>query len=324
MIEGLELMSFMDDQEVFVEIQKRLNNEEQAALSSRTFKEMIGKQLSNDFLTTLVMHFLNVKKAQGFDSTKLATELLEKCPSYYTINHHNLYKAEILLERAGGIESKATQINMINEATSLLFDNLQLVELERIIPLLMPLEQYSLALQLCIQVAEDQEQRENEGSAQVINFKNNCYQFILHMLEEIFNTIMNKKGKNVGILAPTLFLHLFEHYPTEKLTELVDQLIKESFAKSKDEMLHLTMFRWMTSHQMYESLLNITSPYLDAFIKSNFGDSVLRPSEFLYKYMLAKKSTFSSSPDFIHNGKIRTKYYTRRKYYYSRRQDSIS
>eukprot|EP01022_Parablepharisma_sp_SALTPOND_P011177 TRINITY_DN1463_c0_g1_i3.p1 TRINITY_DN1463_c0_g1~~TRINITY_DN1463_c0_g1_i3.p1 ORF type:complete len:1707 (-),score=155.69 TRINITY_DN1463_c0_g1_i3:10852-15972(-) len=289
MVEGLELLSFMDDQEAFEQIQSHLTLDSQKALAETVFKHVVYQQLSNDFLTTLITHYLNVKKMQGVDALKLASDLNQKCSNYFTRSHYEVYRAEILLEKALRLgDNRPVQTNTIKEATAILFENLAIVDIERIVPLFLSLDQYSTAKKLCLAVAAEQDRlAEGEGSAfaaQADTYKKTCYSYVIDLLEELHNTIIGKVKRK----EEDIFHGVFDKLSTDQLLELEDMLISECANETKDETFHLTLFRWLAEKQMLDKLLKLQSPYLDQFIRNRFDEATSSPSELLYKYFMAK------------------------------------
>ncbi len=293
MSEGLELLAFLDDRDAFLAVQTRLTPEALTALASTGFKHILYLPFSDDLVSALITHYLNVKKEQGLDALKHAGNLREKCPSYFTQRQFDVYKAGLLLERAGKLEGRSAQTNAAKEAISILMDNAAMLDLEQILPLLLSLEQYSAAKKVCLLAAAAMDRNEeNEGGSQQQQqnvYKDMCYEYVMRMLGELHATLMRKSGVRAREEDAGLFAGAFVDLPVERLRGLEDTLIQEAVDESRDECFHLALFRWLADERMMDRLVRVRSPFLEQYLKNRLEDTSSKPSEFLYQYMIEKK-----------------------------------
>ena len=280
-MEALELLSFMDDQATFDQVQGKLTIQSQQALAEITFKEILYKEFAGEFIINIVTHCLTEKKYKGADVLKLAAELYQRCPCYFTRSCYEVFKAEIMLEKAvRSSDDKAVVNNKVKEATRILFEFVESVDIERIVPLLLSLEQFYYTVKLCLLSGE----REDEKTTESKEYKKLCYSYIIDLLSEMHEVIMNKKSSRMN------FAWVIERIPYERLIEIEQHIIEESVKISQNKTFHITLFLWLHEENMIDKLININSPYLEDFIESKFGSNDLPPNKILYKYYMAKKS----------------------------------
>ncbi len=257
----------MDDQEAFSLVQSRLSAESQQTLLSTVFKHLTYSG-SDHFIASLLTQYLSAKKEQGCDALGLAARLTDKCPSFFTSRHFDVYKAEQLLERASRAGLAGSRSDIVREATSLLMANVGLADIDRVFPLLVALEQYSSAIKLALQASVESRLRDR------------CYELVMKLLGDVHAAALGKPGVGAEL----------ERVPVDRLNEMEELLIQEAVRESKDECFHLALFRWMEHEKMLDQLVNVRSPFLETYLQNKLDKvSSAKPSEFLYQYLMATK-----------------------------------
>jgi len=304
-IEALELISFFDDQKVFSEMQAHLTYESMDALEKMIFKELFSQQISIDFIISLFGHYLNLKKLQGINTLRISEDMLQKAATFYTTQHFLVYKAEILLEKAGSLSevNKMEQIKLIKEAENILFNALELVDIERVGPLFLQLNEFAICIKLALAIGETQGKiYMNETASfyreQADEIRKICYSFAIKLLEELHYTILYRgdiERKGFSYEQKVLPINMkfpgcFDSLTYEQLIELENTLINESIKYSKDEIFHLMLFNLLKETNMIERLMKLDSPYLENYIKNEMGDINNTPSEFSYHYYMIKNN----------------------------------
>jgi len=289
LIQALEILIFMDDQEIFRELQMSLTSETQGALAETRFKQIVCQSNTDVFFSELVIAFINLKKEKGVDSFKLALDIHQKCPLYFTKEYFDVYEAELLLERAAmGPENRILQVKLIKDAMEIIMRNLRRVNMQKILPILLSLEEFHWIMKVCLtdlkDLLKENEQGNNETQIPEPN-KKAAYSYVIELLDSIHSTIIYR---SIGRKSSTKKLHgAFQNFSDDELFDLEDSLIDEAINISKDEVFHLTLFRWLCDNNSVDKLMRLDSPYLAEFMKNRFNEP--EPVEITYKYYAGKK-----------------------------------
>ena len=261
-LEGLEFLSIMDNTELFYSSLENLSSEDIRKLSTIIFKELPGKQVPETFIISLLFSYLTVKKEKVgvIEIMNTANTWHSMFPEYFTNSHLHIYQAINLLERALTYIDRSTQAPLIQKAEGLIFRNVNYVNIHTIMPLLISLQQYSIATRLCILLAE------SNNIWTSLSHKNEYYMVIIKLLDEFLSSTDNKEQMQV-----------------------IGLIIKEAIRQTNDPTLHTQIFQWLSQRQLNEVLIKLESPYLDQFIARKSEVIPVAADNTLYRYLIEKK-----------------------------------
>ncbi|XP_065080595.1 nuclear pore complex protein Nup154 [Ochlerotatus camptorhynchus] len=247
----------------------KLTKEQQAILQSCTFRDLIlsRSDLCGLLIVTLINSYLNDNASVGSISSKLR----EVCP--------NLYRHE------DAVSHKATEILLLSktcndpdEKNERLRTALQLCKSAAPnLPLTSICQQFTTAgffsgvIELCsicaaksdpneaaLHFYRNNEPVEDQEGFMAYQSRMNCYREIKLMLEHVYTNVRNSKG---GSIYPSL-----ESADRDKLAN--NQLISiiSLSLQCQDQLLHISVYEWLLSHNLLGELLEISEPSLGAFL----------------------------------------------------------
>eukprot|EP01022_Parablepharisma_sp_SALTPOND_P004323 TRINITY_DN120097_c0_g1_i1.p1 TRINITY_DN120097_c0_g1~~TRINITY_DN120097_c0_g1_i1.p1 ORF type:complete len:1334 (+),score=125.61 TRINITY_DN120097_c0_g1_i1:1889-5890(+) len=284
-LEGLEFLSVMDDSEIFTEMLNVLSEEHQKVLSSTVFKQLVGKHVPESFIASFVFSYLAIRKEfEGIEQVQTAFSLHSRFPGYFTGSHLAFYRAVELLDKARNCEDQISFLPFIRECESLLFNNIECVDLYIIMPLLISLQQYTLATRLCLESAEEN----NIWTKSRVSHRTECYFILTSLIDEIYSEYL-AVTKQSDRKTDSIFKGLFEGKSAEELLQINDAIIKEAINQTKDPGFHFQIFQWLSQNQLNDQLISIQSPHLDEFIATKAVVVSKTRNHTVYKYLLQKQ-----------------------------------
>lgn len=284
-LEGLELLSIMDDSEAFDDLSHSQTPEDRKLLSAVVFKQLVGMQVPPAFLMGLVLDYLQTQRARGEDSLKIAGELRAKCPSYFPVAHYEVYTAQLLLDQAAQSTDPALQHRNVRAALDAFFEHIRLINLRMILPALFFLRQHVAATQLCLRSSLEQ----SFWTPARRNNKFDCYELLLQALDELFRAsyahVHTTDTHHASAKSParteTCFSGIFEGQDRSELAQELEETVKQSLESCEDEAFHRQVFRWLSEHELDDILVKLKSPHLEEFMAAK--------SQALYKILIEKR-----------------------------------
>lgn len=296
-IEVLGLWRVLYDHQFHV-VSSSLQKDYQDQLRSMVFKDLIvgGQQLASILISNLINRYLG----DNATTDAVSSRLREVCPSIYRVEDATFSKANELLINAQKENNPHERRNNLQEALKLCKRIVPQVNLQIICRHLRATHCYDGIIDLCLLSASrldpqnlamhyycNGERRQDQQGFQAFQNRLECYKHITDTLLLLSQTVLGaphassiprNSGPPVSISEVCLL-------NAEEARESYDMVLSLSLS-SDDEMCHIAIFNWLMDQNQEEMLLELKSPYLEAYLKkaaSQYIDSVAA-MDMLWKY----------------------------------------
>ncbi|KAI1285437.1 Nuclear pore complex protein [Halotydeus destructor] len=288
-LEVLGLWKILQDHQ-FHTIAENLTADYITQLKSLTFRNMVlgGGDVCARLASALVQKFID----DNATTDAISRRLNEACPSIFKQENALHAKAHETLVKARSVKTKKEQEALVEEAYQLFKKIGGRINLRQACDLLQAVNSYKNLVELCISAAaqrdpqnvalsyfKNNEPAEDYNGRQIYVNRMECYLILLENLEALLQQSQNPvQPKTLAPVAGDLQIHSggITSLTADEATKYSD-FIMDSIVKSKDELLHTALYDWLYQHRMSDRLLQIKSPFLEAYLKrktTNVTDSV--------------------------------------------------
>lgn len=288
-LEILGLWKILQDHQ-FHMIADCLTDDYKTALKNFTFRDIVvnGGEVCARLASALVQKFIE----DNATTDAISRRLNDACPSIFRQENALHAKAHEMLVRARTITDKAQREALIQEAAQLFKRVGERINLRQACDLLQAVNSYKNIVDLCVQTAAARDiqnlalhfYRNNEpaddfAGRQAYMNRHGCYQVLLEALELLFQQGQNPvqpKSMTAPDPQPPVVGGGVNVLSVDEATKYADFVLKE-IIESKDELLHVALYDWLYQRRQSDRLLQIKSPFLEAYLKrkmSTFTESV--------------------------------------------------
>ncbi|PVD22911.1 hypothetical protein C0Q70_16171 [Pomacea canaliculata] len=255
-----------------------LSQDQQNQLRSLTFKTLVlsGKEVCASLVTCLINRYLD----DNATVDAISSRLREVCPSLYSMDDATCSKANELLQAARFIQDRNERRRHLQESLRLLKAVAQPLQLTVVCNQLAAVGHYTGIVELCLAEAKkcdphdlaqhfytQGEQPEDGQGMQAYIHRMECYKCITETLGYLWSaaaTVPQSPSMPKTPGPPP------QHDPSHMAIEQADQHREEVFQlclKSTDMLFHSALYDWLFATNRLEKLLEIGTPYLEAYLK---------------------------------------------------------
>lgn len=245
--------------------------EEQNILAACTFRDLILSRA--DTCALLIVSLVDSYLNDNTTVSSISSKLRDVCPNLYRHEHAVLYKATELLLLSKSCVDREERQEKLHMALQLCKDAAPDIPLTNICQQFTQANYYQGVIQLCATCASlkdpnnaalhfymNNEPLEDQEGFAAYNARMNYYKEIKSMLDHIYQSHCLQKQ---NALANQTATGATEH--ESNLNNTVLQTIALVLQIS-DQLLHITIYEWLLSHNFLSELLNISNPSLGDFL----------------------------------------------------------
>lgn len=281
-IEVLGLWKLLIDHQ-FHAITAILNADKQKSLSMMTFKELTlwGHEMTTLLASALVRRFIEDNSTTDIINRRLQ----EVCPSIYKSENALHAKAHELITKAKSITNPNDRSNQLESALNLCKKIGARINLVAVCELFQSVHWYEAVVDICLLTAHNRDPqnlalhyyRNGEPIEDQMGFtasmhRKECYKLLL----DIYDRLSQQSKSLLNPHNPRTLDSAQSPLSLEEAKKRSDQMLSHAI-QSNDELFHIALYEWLYEHQQSDRLLQITSPYLETYLKrktSAFSDSI--------------------------------------------------
>lgn len=268
-----------------------LVQEEQNLLAACTFRDLILSRA--DTCAVLIVSLVNSYLNDNTTVSSISSKLRDVCPNLYRHEDAVLYKAtEILLQSKSCVDREERQ-EKLYMALQLCKDAAPAIPLASICQQFTQANYYQGVIQLCATCASlkdpnnaalhfymNNEPIEDQEGFAAYNARMNYYKEIKLMLDHIYQTHCLKK-QNASANQAAAAANEQDNTLNNTVLQTIALVLQIS-----DQLLHITIYEWLLSHNFLSELLNISNASLGEFLVRSVlkAPENIQLADILWKY----------------------------------------
>ncbi|XP_067928624.1 nuclear pore complex protein Nup155-like [Watersipora subatra] len=282
----------------------------QGILKGSTLKSLLGfgnEELSSGIIDGIVQRYLGDNACIDVISAKLR----DHCPSLYSLDDAKCSKANELLQTLKTASTARERTSRLANALALYKEVSPHLNLQEVCQQLSAARHYDGILDICLTTASKRDPQnialyyykngqsvDDLSGSTMFTTRMDCYNCILDTLKYLLSasyttvtspSVPNKPGPPAQKTQAVLTAAEAEQH--------VDSLYNQA-VKTTDELFHIRLYEWMVENGLTDKLLQISSPYLEEYLKrcsSGPADSQHESLEVLWRYYEKNKDYNSAA-----------------------------
>ncbi|KAH9491335.1 hypothetical protein DERF_016063 [Dermatophagoides farinae] len=278
-----------------------LTTDKQNQLSNMNFKELTiyGNEMTTLLASALVQRFI-----EDHSTTDIINRRLQDvCPSIYKNENALHAKVHEMVLKSKSYTNENDRKILLDNALKLCKKIGPRINLQAICDLFQSINWYEAIVDICLNTGQQRDPQslalhyyknrdKMDADLQVKNVYDSrieCYRLLLDVygrLVQQSKSLLSPRSSSSSSSSSSATKLSMVDYPNPDEAKQSSQTILRMATQSNDELFHYTLYNWLYEHNQMDKLLEIKSPYLEAYLKektSEINDSIAL-MDFLWLY----------------------------------------